>query len=339
MKQNTSAYLVASIASAFIPPRIARILALAMILGLAGLLLWIWRHDALALGVVTETLQPGIIPDLLAKIQGLSFGDAELVLRIPATLAESQSLQVRDLVLAFGTQETVAGNIFEVTSLQNFPIGSYWDWMVTAADTIRLSEVHPAGLMILAAAMVLFSSIILRLAAAAFMAGIVGTTAFLAMTLNLSVYVVPVPASYITTLTIAGTAVGAVIGFKSLIRDTTNWAAPLAAACLALAFIPFAPEVLPMMPAEAFWALPLAGLMLPSLIPTLLACGVLLVGPEIDDRQMAAALAALFGLYAAVTWFQTARHRAKPARSAFIPQTDARGEFPIEQILTDPRGA
>lgn len=339
MKQNTSAYLVASIASAFIPPRIARILALAMILGLAGLLLWIWRNDALALGLVTETLPPSIIPDLLAKIQGLSFGDADLVLRIPATLAESQSLQTHDLVLAFGAQDAAGSNIFEVTSLQNFPIGSYWDWLVTAADAIRLSEVHPTGLLMLAVAMVLFCNLVLRLTAAAVMAGIVGAVAFLAMTLNLSVYVVPIPATYIITLTIAGTAVGAVIGFKSLIRDTTNWATPLAAACLALAFIPFAPKVLPMMPAEAFWALPLAGLMLPSLIPTLLACGVLLVGLEIDDHQMAAALAGLFGLYAAVTWFQTARRRSKPARSAFIPQTDARGEFPFEQILTDPRGA
>jgi hypothetical protein len=339
MRQNTSAYLVASIASAFIPPRIARILALVMILGLAGVLLWILRDESLAFGMVTETLPPGVIPDLLAKIQGLSFGDAALVLRVPAALAESQNLQAHDLVLAFSIQETVAGNIFEVTSLQNFPIGRYWDWMVTAADIIRLTEVHPAGLLMLAAAIVLFSDTVLRTAAAAVMAGIVGTTAFMAMTLNLPVYVLPIPASYITTLTIAGIAVGAVIGFKSLIRDKTNWAAPLAAACLALAFIPFAPNVLPKMPAETFWAMPLAGLMLPSLIPTILACGILLVGLEIDDSQMAAALSGLFGLYAVVTWFQMTGRRAKLARSAFVPQTNARGEFPFEQILNDPRGA
>lgn len=338
MRENTSTYLVASLASTFIPPRVARLLALATIVILVGLLTWIPHSDTMAIGLVTEVLPPGVLPDTLVKAQGIPFIDTVHVLRIPAALALQASPRTHDLVFAIGTPDPRSASLLDGTLVQMLPLTDVISMVTQAIGTVHLTSVNPIGIYLAAAVILLFWRQLLRLTVAALMASILGLAAFIAATINLQVYVLPIPATYVPTLTVAAAAIGSVIGYKSMTRPRPAWLERLAALALSLPLIIATAHLLPQIPAPLFLLAALSAVLLPASMPALAAYDLVLEFLHPGSNQAAGVLVAILGLLAVIAFIEGRRPRFAQS-PIFAIRPDARGEVSLEQILDDGRGA
>lgn len=339
---NASAYVVASIAFSFLPPWIARLLAVAVLLGFAVLVGLLVQGDGLVLGIVETVRPPGDnFPDLLAEVRGFAFaGSTEATLRLSADVAATADLGPGDLVFATGVLEPIGSfAVLKVTAALALPLSEMLDWLNATLIWLDLPGLHPVGIILAAVLLSVFARVALRVVAAVIVAPMVAMLAFAMLTFNLSLRLLPLPGDLVEPVVVIGAIIGAVIGYKSLLRDSTRLGEHLAAALLGLALAPVLAQALGVSLALAMVAA-LLGLLVPVAAPVMAAALLVQAWVPLD------LLSAGMGVAAAVTahlafdrW--SGRQNGRSLRigaAAFQPTPDARGEFPLHQIITPKEG-
>jgi len=341
---NTSVYLVASIAFSFLPPWVARVLAIASLLCVAGITALLMQGDGMVFGIVQTVLPPGALPDQLAEIQTIAFESTITTLRLPLGVADQAALDSGDLVFALGLPETIGSfPLVKVSAALTLPLAEIMDRVAASFDWLNLADLHPAGVILVATAMAIFARTSLRLVAAATLAPVFAILAFVGQTYNLSIRFLPLPANLVEPATIMAAIIGAVVGYKALIRDPSGIGERLAAVVLGLMLAPVLAQnfdlTLPMAAIAAITAA--VGLLFPVAMPILTA--LLMANTWIPLDPIVAGAAG----FAALVWHLMLTHRhggglgqRRPdagqvaQKSPFTPAPDDRGEFPLHQIIT-----
>lgn len=339
---NASAYVVASIAFSFLPPWIARLFAVAVLLGFAVLVGLLVQGEGMVLGIVETVRPPGEnFPDLLTEVQGLALaGLPEATLRLPADVAAVADLAPGDLVFAIGAVEPIGSfALLNVSSALALPLEEILNRLDATLIWLDLPGLHPVGVILAAVLLAVFARVALRVAAAATLAPMMALLALAMLTTNLSLRILPIPGDLVEPATVIGAIIGAVIGYKSLLRDRTRLGERLAAAVLGLALAPFLAHALGVSPAHTIIAA-LLGLMVPVATPVLAAALLVHAWVPLDPVWASVGAAAAVAAHLAFDRWKGGRSGRSSRNDApmFHPAPDARGEFPLHQIITPKEG-
>lgn len=347
---NASAYVVASIAFSFLPPRIARFFAVAILIGFAGLAGFLVQGEGVVFGIVETVRPPGdSLPDQLAEVRGLAIHDpAVATLRLSADVAAVADLAPGDLVFATGAPQRIGSfPLLNVTSALALPLSEALDRVDAALRWLDLPGLHPIGVILGAALLAIFAKVALRLVAAVTLAPMMALLALAAMTYNLAPRILPLPGDLVEPITVIGAIIGAVIGYKSLLRDPTGLAQRLAGAVLGLALAPLLAHALGAGPTHVVTfaiVMTLLGLLVPVTTPVLAAALLVHAWVPLDPVWAGLGVAGAVLAHLVIDQWNARRSGRAPGMPfrrevpAFQPAPDARGEFPLNQIITPKEG-
>jgi hypothetical protein len=330
MRPSKSALFIASLSVSLLPPRIARVLTLLLLAALTGLAVWTHQSGSVTLGQVTEVLQ---LPGSSEMLVALDNGRQSKALRIPASLSDN-SIQANDIVMANGQQRDVGGAAayFDVDRLGVLPLSRYWAVLEQAWHSSRAAQTHPIGIALAGLVIVAFAHIVLRLGAAAIIGSLAGFLSFIFLQLNLQQVFVPIPPEQIETVLAAGAVIGAVIGFKALIRGSYRLGERGVAMLFAIPLVPLIGAEIPAL-VPFVWGVPILAILLPETTPILGALLLVRSGFNLNLIATSWVLAAMVVIRVLT--------RPKPAprqmAATFTPQTDASGQFNLEQFLNTRR--
>lgn len=343
MRPSKSAYIVASLAFAFLPPGRARGLALILFLILAGIFIWAWNASDVVIGQVTNVLMIAGSGDALIGMQPLATGPGAL--QIPAVLMPANPIMLQDIVFAHGQEQVMPESIayLEVGRIGVLQVSSYHTKLTALWDAAKVSQTSPVGIAMAAALMVIFAPILLRFGAAAVMALLSGLISFLLLQINAGEILVPIPPLQVEGLVMAGAVIGAVIGYKALIEDPTRIGERVIAMIFALPMLVFVATLLAeaglVVPEPLLWAIPLLASIAPVITPVLAALLLVTAGLDLAPVETAIVGTVMFGARFIIAHARRQSTQSGVATLApFQPETDARGEFDLGQILNARKG-
>jgi hypothetical protein len=332
MRPNKSAYLVASLTFTLLPPRIARVLVLAVALLCGGLAYWVGHSDNVVFGQATEVLPLVASNRTLVAVTQLSRNPEALLVPDAAGGAD---IQADDIVLAYGADRNLAGagRFFDVGQLGVLPVSQYRAIVADIWGKARVTRTNPIGIALAASLIVLFAGLLLRLGAAAILGPVTGLATFVLLQINIREVIVPIPSEQTDTLLVAGAVIGAVIGFKALIGDPYRLGERVVAVIFALPLVHLVVAELPdagVLP----WSLVALAALAPMATPILAALLMVIHGLALDGTETFVVLVAMIGVRL-LAFHRQSRPRAATASApeTFTPQTDERGAFDLAQIF------
>lgn len=335
MRPDKFLFAAGSLAFAFVPPRLARLLVGAVLALTVAMTTWIWQTETVRLGIVGETLRPDASQSILVAL--IEPGGVETVLNVPDTVLQGTKLQTNDVAIVFGASLDRAnglvqnGPIFETTRIGVLPTS-----MVSANDTTTsvsegLEKFGPWGAGAIAVALVLFARMVLRLLSAAAFGAVTAATSFFLLHINADVAFLPIPAIFNPSLIFAVALAATAVGFKATIGDARRLGERLSAFVMAIGLIGPIVEA-GLLPEVLAWALPPMAIVFPVLPPLLLATLLLQTGFDLSLLENGLVLA-IFVILRLPFWGRFDWRRKAVSKLTSQLTTDAKGAIHIEQLL------
>lgn len=335
MRPSKSVLVVATLASALLPPRVARVLGTLVLICLVGMTLWIGGSADVSVGRVVQTLPAADGRPAFASITSPE-GEAALLLptMLPALPVEG------DIVIASGTPQTIAGvgDFLRVSDLTVLPLADLRGKVADSLVAAQVKHIHPAGLVLGALLLAGLAPLILRLTSSAAMAAATFAVGAILWHLNRGPLVVPLPADVQDTVLLGAAILGAVAGWKAMGEDPDRIGRRIGALLLLPLVLPaLRPLMGPLPPALLLVFIPVA-ILRPTLIPVAAALPLIDRAMDLTPTMLAAIMVVLVTLRLWRDYVITARPVAAglSPTTTFEPRTDNRGAFDLTQIF-EPR--
>ena len=330
-------YATATLAFAFVSPRIARFLVTAVLAILGVIVIWAAREPAVMVGMVDEVVRLDNVSATLVAITP-PFGDP-LALKITDPVLAGRTLDSPDLVIVFGAMVDMAepglrpDGFFEVSRVGILPVSDLLNQLDATALREEIARTNKWGVVLIAGLLAVFSHTALRAGAAALFGAVSALTTFLLLHINAESAFLPVPQELFGPLILAGGIGGGAIAFKAALHDPAHLGERLAAAVLALPLALLLPAA-GLMPEPIAWTLPLLALPFPALTPVSAAMLVLNQGLDLDMQSSWLSFAGMLVLAWLFRrrWADPGKRSLRASHQRFRP--DNSGHIDIDQLLT-----
>lgn len=336
-KGATFIYAAASLAFTLIPPAIARLMVAGLMLTAIAMVWWTQQQEIVLLGLLADIGDTSADP-VFAAVRPLGFGDPGLLWIPSDQLAAVVSPAVGDLVLAFGGQDPSAAatlgvdGVFVADTVYLMPTSMVFEAYAQLDLRGTIAETNDLGIVLMGILVVLFAGLALRVGIAVAFAPIALLAVWLLMTWNVESWAMaPVPMSMIIPLTWCAATVGAVLAFKSTLKDPSGLGLRIAALVLA-APLAVAMEMADLLPTPLNWVIVPAGLIWPVLVPTLAAALLIRDGLDLDLPTTLAVAAGLLLLRWPLLKRAGTAVGAAPTRP-FTPEPDHTGAISLDSLL------
>jgi hypothetical protein len=314
-------------------PMIARI-TLAVILALGGFVLQQYLSEtSFVFGWITDLRASPAIGGTLATIE--PFWGATQVVLIPDGLTETASAQPFDLALAIGEMNLING--ISSTSGYSLLTASSFGWLPTgwAVNVFNGSGLdlttQPATswvMLAVAAVMVLWANLAMRLLSGVVIAVILIIMAFAFSVLNIQESFLDFPQQLLPTILLSVAAFGFGAGYRAAQGNGGLIVARLTALAVSVLAMTMATDA-GILPEAIKYAVPIAAFFVPTIavgsLAALVTSTALLLGADITLM-----------LVGGVSLLMVALHffRRSPSFGSFNPTTDSNGQFPIEDLIS-----